>query len=150
MARGLGKLAPDLADARKGGQKPFPAGRVSGEKGEEQTVVTHHGDGTHTTQHSDGSTEEHPDHLHMLASLGHKLSGGDKHHVVQDKGDTFAQHGIYEDGEHYGSHDHENVDELKSSMGKFLDEEGQEWAGEGKDAQKPEERDEPAYGGMRG
>jgi len=148
--KGLGKLGANLPDRQSGAEKPTPKGFTAGQKGEEQTVITHHSDGTHTTQHADGSAEEHPDHLHMLASLGHKISGGDKHHVVQDKGDTYSQHGVHEDGEHYGTHDHGNIAELKDSMGKFLDEEGQEWTGEGKDAEKAEGKEEPAYGGMRG
>ena len=146
MARGLGKLGPEnLPDRTKGGDKatgkPFPVG---GAQGEERTTITHHADGTHTSEHADGTKEEHPDHLHLVASLGHKLSGGDKHDVVEDTGGGFRQHGGDEAGEHYGTHDHDTVDALKDSMGKYLG--GEE---DGTAEAQPEERDQ-AYGGMRG
>jgi hypothetical protein len=134
MARGLNRLAPDAADTKKGAEKPMPKGGVSGEKGEEQTTITHHGDGTHTTQHADGSSEEHPDHLHMLASLGHKITGGDKHHIAHhDGGGAVTEHGINEDGEHYDGEDQDG--------GEGGDEAGGRGAGD---------REEPSYGGMRG
>ena len=129
MARGLGRLAPP----ERGAGKSTPKAAVGGEKGEQQTVITHHGDGTHTTEHADGSREEHPDHLHMLAALGHKITGGDKHHVAHhDGGGAVTEHGINEDGEHYDGED--------------------QGGGEGRDEAdaQPQDREEPGYGGMRG
>jgi len=48
--------------------------------------VHDHGDGTFHTEHPDGTREEHPDHLHMLAHLGHKVTDGDKHHIFHHDG----------------------------------------------------------------
>jgi hypothetical protein len=130
--KGLSKLGGgNLPDRTKGGQKPTPKGFTAGQKGDEQqTVITHHADGTHSTQHADGSSEEHPDHLHLLASIGHKVSGGDKHHIVHhEAGGDKTEHGINEDGTHYDGADTA--------------------ASDGTETEQPEEENEPSYGGLR-
>jgi len=81
-----------------------------------------HGDGSFHTQHPDGSKEEHPDHLAALAHVGHKITGGDKHHVVHHDGMSAHSHSIHEDGQH---EDHGEEDP-KGALSKFLGEEGQE------------------------
>jgi len=63
-----------------------------------------------------------------LTHLGHLHAQGKHLHVYHD-GMTLHSHGINEAGEHDGTHDHENLDELKESMGRFLDEEGKEGQG---------------------
>lgn len=84
--------------------KPEPKeGKVEGEhqEGEEKThTITEHGDGSMTSKMHDGAEEHHPDHLHMLAHLGHQVTGGDKHHIAHHDGMAVHAHGIHESGEH--------------------------------------------------
>ena len=64
----------------------------------------------------------------------------DKHMIVSHDGYAYKSHGIHEDGRHepeQGAHDHENLEELKSHMGKFFDEEEDEGKHEG--GEEPEE-----------
>jgi hypothetical protein len=129
------EMASPPAGKKEQSSEPMPETSV--------TEIHHNPDGTHTTKHGDGSEEQHPDHLHMLAHLGHHVTGGDKHHVVHHDGMGMHSHGIHESGEHDGTHDHENLDELKSSMDQFLGEEGQEGQGE----MEPE-NESHALGGM--
>jgi len=120
---------------------------VSGEPDETGTkthTIEEHPDGHLETHMHDGTAETHPDHLHMLAHIGHHLTGGDKHHVAHHDGMAIHTHGIHESGEHDGPHEHNTAEEAKESLGKFFDEEAQEPAhqgGEGAEAM-------PAYGGM--
>lgn len=138
MMGGRGKLAPK-APEQKGPkapkvEKPEPSGE---QHGEESTTITHNADGTHTM---DGET--HPDHLHMLAALGHKVTGGDKHHIAHHDGMAIHTHGIHESGEHAPGGSHNSAEEAKEAMGKFMDEEAQEPA-----HQHEEEPAMGAYGG---
>lgn len=138
--KGFGKMGDDFES------KPKPMSQADGEAEHEQggeehtTTITHHADGSHTM---DG--EHHPSHLHMLAKLGHKVTGGDKHHIVHSDGIGHTSHGIHESGEHDGPHEHNSAEEAKEAMGHFLDEEAQEPEHqEGAEEEKPE----PAYGEM--
>ncbi len=100
--------------------------------GGEQTIITHHADGKHSVHHSDG--EESGPHEHLHEALAHISA---KHHP--DEPSSHVMHG--EDGGHTshhskggevsGPHDHENLEALKSHMGKFLDEEGHEGSYQG-------------------
>lgn len=118
------------------------------ENSEKVTTVHDHGDGTFHTEHHDGSREEHPDHLHMLAHLGHHVTDGQKHHVIHHDGMTMHSHGVHEDGQHEGTHDHENIEELKDSMSKFLDEEGKEGTENGSEYDEEENGGQlPAFNG---
>jgi hypothetical protein len=95
----------------------------------------------------DGTHETHPDLLHMTTHVAHHMMPEAKHHHSSHDGFSHQSHGVSEDGQHDGTHDHENLDELKSSMDKFLGEEGQE----GGDWQKGGEQSEEqpaAMGGM--
>ena len=111
----------------KGKEAPKPKGEVKGEKGdgagdaESSTTITHHADGSHSI---DG--EHHPTHLHMLAALGHKVTGGDKHHIAHHDGMAIHTHGIHESGEHAGPMSHNSAEEAKEALGQFMDEEAQE------------------------
>lgn len=141
---GLSKLGGKLgeskmADAMKGKEKPMPEGKVEGEKGDSQTVITHHADGSHSV---DG--EKHPSHMHMLAAVGHKVTGGDKHHIVHHDGMSASSHSIHEDGTHEEHGEHNSADEAKGALDKFLGEEAQE----PEHQQQPEEESAPAYGAM--
>jgi hypothetical protein len=113
--------------------------------GSEQVHGVHeHGDGTFHTEHPDGTREEHPDHLHLLAHLGHHLTGGDKHHIVHHDGMAAHSHSIDEQGQHEDHGEHNSADEAKGALDKFLGEEAQE------PQHQHEEEDEegPVMGGM--
>ena len=92
-----------------------------GEKaGGESTTIEHHPDGSHTM---DGET--HPSHLHLMAALGHKLTG-DKQHVAHHDGMQIHTHGISEMGEHQEGGSHNSAEDAKEAMGNFFNEEAQE------------------------
>jgi hypothetical protein len=107
-------------------EKKMAEPKMGGDGGEKTHTITEHADGHLTSHMHGGEPMEHPDHLHMLAHVGHHISGGDKHHVVHHDGAMMHSHGMNEAGEHDGTHDHQNLDELKQSMDQFLGEEGQE------------------------
>ena len=79
------------------------------------------------------------DHMHAAAESMHEAEPGSKHMIVSHDGYSYRTHGVHEDGRHepeHGAHDHENIEELKSHLGKFFNEEEQE----GKhDGEEPEE-----------
>jgi hypothetical protein len=116
------------ADSMQGGDAP----------GGEHKIVDH-GDGTFHTE-SGGAKEEHPTHLAALAHLGHKITGGDKHHIVHHDGMAAHSHSIHEDGQH---EDHGEEDP-KDALMKFLGEEG----GEEQDHEPMQEDEGPVMGGM--
>ena len=94
---------------------------------------------------ADGTREEHPDHLHMLAHLGHKVTDGDKHHIVHHDGIAAHSHSIDEQGQHTDHGEHNTANEAREAMDKFLGEESEE-----PQHQHGEEENEegPALGGM--
>ena len=138
--KAMGSAKPKMAP-KMSGSKPRPEpkeGKVEGESpdvGEHagETTITHNGDGTHTM---DGET--HPSHLHVMAALGHKLTGGDKHHVAHHDGMAIHTHGIHESGEHEEGGSHNTAEDAKEAMGRFMDEE----------AQEPEHQQAPQHAGM--
>jgi hypothetical protein len=99
--------------------------------------VHDHGDGTFHTEHPDGTKEEHPHHLAAMAHVGHKITGGDKHHVVHHDGLSAHSHSVHEDGQH---EDHGEED-AHGALDKFL--------GEAPEAEHEDGADEgPVMGGM--
>ncbi len=56
----------------------------------------------------------------------HDAMGGGKAMLIHHDGINTTSHHIGEDGEVSGPHDHANLEELKSSMDQFLDEEAEE------------------------
>ena len=142
----MGSARPKMAPKMSG--KPEPKGKVEGEKpdqGEtarntESTTIEHHPDGSHTM---DGET--HPSHLHLMAALGHKLTG-DKHHVAHHDGMAIHTHGITEMGEHQEGGSHNSAEEAKEAMGQFMDEEAQE----PQHQHGPEEQEPASIGGYGG
>jgi hypothetical protein len=88
--------------------------------------VHDHGDGTFHTEHPDGTREEHPDHLHMLAHLGHKVTDGDKHHIFHHDGISAHSHSIDEAGNHEDHGEHNTAEEAKGALDKFFGQEAQE------------------------
>jgi hypothetical protein len=123
--------------------KPKPQ-EDGGESEEGTSTITHHADGSHTSQMHGGEPMEHPDHLHLMAHIGHHLTGGDKHHVMHHDGMSATSHMVHEDGTHEGPMEHNSADEAKQSLDKFFNEESQEPMHEHGAA----EEQEPAYGAM--
>jgi hypothetical protein len=127
---GLGKM-------RKGEKAEYtPKPKEGGmEKPEHEagssTTIEHHPDGTHSV---DG--EKMPDHLHALAHIGHKITGGDKHHIVHHDGMEAHSHSIHEDGTH-----EPHQEDAHSALDKFMGE-----------SQEPEreqmQESQPEFGGM--
>jgi len=139
--KGFGKMGEEFPGKGKPVEKGF---KVGGEEPTGETHIAHHADGSHTVTHHDGEVTEHPNHLHMVAELAHKHSGGDKHHIVHSDGMTHTSHVIGEDGEHDGPKEHNSAEEAKESLGRFLDEEAEEPEHE----HMKEAEGEPAYGGL--
>lgn len=91
--------------------------------------------------HVDTGEQPEGDHMHAAAESLHEAEPGSKHMIISHDGLGMKSHGIHEDGRHepeQGSHDHENIEELKSHMGKFFDEEENEGK-QGEDGEEPEE-----------
>jgi hypothetical protein len=91
--------------------------------------------------HVDTGEQPEGDHMHAAAEALHAAEPGSKHMIVSHDGYGMKSHGIHEDGTHepeQGAHDHENIEELKSHLGKFFDEE----EGEGKEGEGGEEPEE--------
>ncbi len=124
--KAMGSKKPKMSAGTSGKPRPEPAaGKVEGESqpeqgGGESTTIEHHPDGSHTM---DGET--HPSHLHVMAALGHKLTG-DKHHVAHSDGTAIHTHGIDEMGQHQEGGSHNTAEEAKNALGKFFDEEAGE------------------------
>ena len=92
------------------------------------------------TQHSEGEAEG--DHMHAAAEAMHAAEPGSKHMIISHDGMGMQSHGIDEQGKHepeQGAHDHENIEELKSHLGKFFNEEEQEPKTEHDSGMEPEE-----------
>jgi hypothetical protein len=90
--------------------------------------------------HVDTGTEPEGDHMHAAAEALHAAEPESKHMIVSHDGYGMKSHGIHEDGTHEpeeGAHDHENIEELKSHLGKFFNEEEDE--GSHEDGEEPEE-----------
>ena len=113
--------------------------------GEKTHTITEKGDGSLHSRMHDGTEEEHPDHLHLLAHLGHQITGGDKHHIVHHDGIAAHSHSIDEQGQHEDHGTHNTANEARQAMDKFLGEEAQEPQHQG----GGEENEEgPVMGGM--
>jgi hypothetical protein len=141
--RGLGKMGNEFEG------KPDPAKKMGGEMhGEGGSVhsVHDHGDGSFHTEHPDGSKEDHADHKSALASVGHKITGGDKHHIVHHDGMSASSHSIHEDGQHEDHGEHNTAEEAKGALDKFMGEEAQEPMHQ--HDEMGEQEHEPAYGAM--
>lgn len=108
--------------------------------------VHEHPDGHMETHMHDGTSTEHPDHLHMLAHLGHHITGGDKHHVVHHDGMSAKSHSIHEDGQHEEHGEHNSAEEARQALDTFLGEEAQESAHQHGGGEEEEEG--PVMGGM--
>jgi hypothetical protein len=122
---GLGKMRKGERPEYK--PKPMDGKESGGESAGEGVHSIHdHGDGTFHTEHPDGSKEEHPHHMAAMAHVGHKITGGDKHHVVHHDGMTAHSHSVMEDGQHEDHGEHNSADEARQALDKFLGEEAEE------------------------
>ena len=100
--------------------------------GGSHTTLHDHGDGTFHTEGHDGEKTEHPHIGHALAHMAGKHGGGSKHMNIHADGmGGHTSHHVAEDGKVQGPHDTGNLEELKSSMDNFLNEEGSEYGGKG-------------------
>lgn len=98
---GMGKMGADMPKGEIKGKSEMKPSASEEPMGEEKTsTITHHADGSHTSQ-MDGAEEHHPDHLHLMAHIGHHLTGGDAHHVMQHDGMEEHHHSVEESGEHH-------------------------------------------------
>lgn len=117
MRKGLGGMGKMGADMPKGEIKGKPemkpaAKEMEDPTGEENTsTITHHADGSHTSQMEGGEEEHHPDHLHLMAHIGHHLTDGDAHHVMHHDGMEEHHHSVEESGEHHDGELHEDGEE---------------------------------------
>lgn len=101
---GMGKMGADMpkGEPRKPLQPDAPKMGEHEDGGEEKTsTITHHADGTHTSQMEGGEAMEHPDHMHLMAHIGHHLTDGDAHHVMHHDGMEEHHHSVEESGEHH-------------------------------------------------
>ena len=97
------------------------------------------------SSHDDGETDgahvsEDGDAMYSAAESLHAAEPQSKHMIVSHDGYGMKSHGIHDDGRHEperGAHDHDNIEELKSHLGKFFNEEEAE--GDHKDGMRPEE-----------
>lgn len=137
-----------------GKAKPTPKGSVEvhgGEPESEDGAITlhHNGDGTYKTKHEDGTENDHPHLGHALMHMAHHHEPDGKHVHVHHDGMSMTSHGIHETGEHDGPHDHENIEELKSHLGKFFNEEEHEGEdGDGYSSHHDESDDDGMSGGF--
>jgi hypothetical protein len=113
------------ADAMEPKPKGDEAAGENPEAGEQTHTVTDHGDGTFHSKMHDGTETDHPDHLHMLAHVGHHIAGG-KHHVAHHDGMGIRSHGVSDTGEHSDTQDHNSAEDAKEALGQFFNEEAQE------------------------
>jgi hypothetical protein len=81
----------------------------------------------------------------MLAHLGHKVTDGDKHHIVHHDGIAAHSHSIDEQGQHTDHGEHNTANEAREAMDKFLGEESEEPQHQHGEAENEEG---PALGGM--
>ena len=137
-----------LSKMRRGERPEYKPKPMEGKPAEEHEgggdvhSIHDHGDGSFHTEHPDGTKEEHENHLAALTHTAHKITGGDKHHMVHHDGMASHSHSIGEDGQHEDHGEGNSADEARSALDKFLGEEAQEPMHQG------EQESEPEYGGM--
>jgi hypothetical protein len=114
--RGLSMMAPKAPDVKK----PMEP-KVGGEGGESDGggemkthTITEHPDGHFQSQMHGGEPMEHPDHMHLMAHIGHTVTGGDAHHVTHHDGMEAHSHMVHEGGEHEdgGNDPHASLDKM--------------------------------------
>lgn len=96
-------------------------------EGGSHIAIHSHGDGTYHTETHDGEREEHPTLGHALMHAAHHHEPDGKHAHVKHDGVSMQSHHAGEDGNVEGPHDHENIEALKDHLGRFFDEEENEY-----------------------
>src|SRR5271170_7855445 len=135
---GMGKMGAEMPGKKDPAKKEMAPKVPDGEQkheaaGEEgHSTITHHADGTHTSEMHGGEAMQHPDHKHLMAHIGHHLTGGDAHKVVHHDGMEAHSHMVDEQGQHQDM-------EGDAPMDGGMDEQG------GQEEQQPMEH---TYGGM--
>jgi len=76
-----------------------------------------------------GEMQPHHAAIHEHLQNMHSQTGEAHSHVEHHDDGIHTLHHVDKSGEVHGPHDHENLEELKGHMDKFLDEEGQEGEG---------------------
>jgi hypothetical protein len=127
LAHNADRMASKKPEA--GGMRRPPMGGAGTAAGEHEsiahTTLHDHGDGTFHTEHEDGSVVEHPAIGHALMHMAAKHSDGLHFHAHHHPVDGIKSHQVGDDG-HVEAHDHQNIEDLKDSMGRFLNEEEEE------------------------
>jgi hypothetical protein len=131
---GMGKMGSEMPGKKPAVTDKVPEGEQGHDGGGEEghSTITHHADGTHTSEMHGGEAMQHPDHKHLMAHIGHHLTGGDAHHVMHHDGMEEHHHSVEESGEHHDG-------ELNGMGGEM----GQE-----EQPQDEMEQQAPMYGGM--
>ena len=134
--RGLSKLMPKAAKSEpQAAGKPEmkepaeKAGQQSGEGGVKVHEIHEHPDGHLETHMHDGSSETHPDLLHMTTHVAHHMAPESKHHHSMHDGFAHQTHGVHEDGHHEGTNEHESSDDAANEMKQFMGGGGEEGGG---------------------
>ena len=140
-----GKLPVGRANEKTMGKLREPKPNDMNDQGDIKVHEIHeHPDGHFETHMHDGTHETHPDHLHMTTHIAHQIEPESKHYHSSHDGFGHQSHGMTEAGEHDGTHDHANIEELKGNMDQFLGEE----AKEGQHEYGGGEKEETPLGGM--
>lgn len=131
--------------SKPGGESPKKqgdGGEMTTGHGTSATFLHAHGDGTFHTEHEGGGERtEHPSLGHALTHMANHHEPGGKHTHIHSEGGIHKMHTVDENGNHEGDQDHQSTDELKSSLDKFLGEEGQEGHPQEDDAQNTDQQD---------
>lgn len=145
---GLSKLRPKGGEMAKPKMDAEPKKEMGAapesEGGAKIHEIHEHPDGHLETKMHDGTSEQHPDLLHMTTHIAHQMQPEAKHHHSMHDGFSHSTHGVSEDGQHQGTNEHESTDEAANEMKSFMgggSEEGAEPAPE-------QEQEHAPMGGM--
>lgn len=126
---GADKLPEPKPRPQPGVGDPMPPGKNESDMGGDstQTVITHHGDGTHSVEHHDGEQSGPHEHLHeAFAHISAKHHPESDHsHIMHHEGGSHTSHHV-NGGEVNGPHEHPDMGALQEHMGRFLAEEAKE------------------------
>lgn len=117
------KFASESSSKSKGEDKPETKVKGPAEGEESSTTITHHADGTHTAEHSDGEKSEHPNLGHLAMHMHGKHEGGMAMHAHEHDGGVTTHH-VGMDGMVEGPHDHASADEAGEHMKQVLGSDG--------------------------
>lgn len=118
-----GRMAEGME--RKAAPAAPKAEEPKSEGGDETSMTLHSkGDGTYHTE-SGGEQTEHPSLGHALMHMAHHAEPDGKHMHIHHDGFSHTSHGVDENGEHSGPHDHEDTESLKEHVGEFFGSDGE-------------------------